>query len=353
MIRIDPRRRENTMPPPSSSPLVIAEAGVNHNGDLARALEMVDAAAEAGADVVKFQAFRAEDLVAAGAPTARYQKDNTGEGDQIVLLRELELDLAAFAAIADACAACGIEFLATAFDVDVIEDLVDLGMRRIKVASGEITNMPAIRRFAGLALPMIISTGMATEAEIDAAVTTAKGAGAADITLLQCTSLYPAPPESLNLRAMQGMSDSFGLPVGFSDHSLGDTAAIAAVALGASVVEKHFTLDRSLPGPDHSASLEPDELASMIGKLKEIGILLGDGKKTPSAAEQETAALVRRSWHAACDLSAGTVLAEDHIVLKRPADGLSPSVSLVGRQTARSVGRDAPITAADIAGAGQ
>lgn len=327
---------------------VIAEAGVNHNGDLGRARDMVAAAAEAGADIVKFQAFRAEELVAAGAGTAPYQKANTGLDDQISLLRALELSRDDFAVLADDCKRQGIGFLATAFDVGIIDDLVQMGMTRIKVASGELTNSPALRRFAAHGLPLIVSTGMATMEEIGTAVDVLGTAGAGDITLLQCTSLYPAPAETLNLRAMTAIAERFGLPVGFSDHSIGDTAAVAAVALGASTIEKHFTLDRALPGPDHQASLEPGELASMIAKLRDVGVMLGDGDKRPSSDEQATALLVRRSWHAARDLAAGTVLSEGDVLLKRPADGLPPATPLVGQRMGRAVARDEPIRADDV-----
>lgn len=321
-------------------PLVIAEAGVNHNGDIGRARDMVAAAAEAGADVVKFQAFTAAGLVARGAQTAAYQAANTGKNDQFNLLGELELSRDEFAILAEDCRRHRIGFLATAFDTETVETLVSMGMDRIKVASGELTNTPALQRFAKLGLPVLLSTGMATMDEVDAAVDTLHDAGASDITLLHCTSLYPAPADALNLRAMAAMAERFGLPVGYSDHSLGDHAAIAAVALGARVVEKHFTLDRALPGPDHKASLEPNELADMIRKLREIVIMLGDGVKRPAAGEAETAAVVRRSWHAARDIPAGTVLAATDLVLKRPADGLVPNECPIGRRLAVALRAD-------------
>lgn len=315
-------------------PLVIAEAGVNHNGDLARAREMVAAIAEAGADIVKFQVFTAAGLVARGAQTAAYQAANTGKDDQISLLGELELSRDDFAVLAEDCRRHRIGFLATAFDVEIVEALIEMGMGRIKIASGEITNTPALERFAALGLPVILSTGMATMDEVGAAIETLNAAGANDITLLHCTSLYPAPADSLNLRAMGTMAQRFGLPVGYSDHSLGDHAAIAAVALGATVIEKHFTLDRALPGPDQKASLEPDELADMVRKLHETASMLGDGEKKPAPGEAETVALMRRSWHAARDIPAGSVLTASDLVLKRPADGLAPDACPVGRRAA-------------------
>lgn len=335
-----------------AAPMVIAEGGVNHNGDLGRALEMVAVAADAGAEYIKFQAFSAAELVAAGAGTAAYQAANTGEADQAALLRGLELSVDAFAEVAAACRAHGVGFLCTAFDAEAIDVLVGLGMDRVKVASGELTNLPTLRRFAALGLPILLSTGMATLDEVGVAVDTLRSAGAADITLLHCTSLYPAAPESLNLRAMATMAEAFGLPVGYSDHSLGSHAAVAAVALGAVVIEKHFTLDRTLPGPDHKASLEPGELVAMVRKLRETAVMLGDGTKKPAPGEAETAALVRRSWHARRDLPAGTVVAAADVALKRPADGLPPADSPIGRTLCVAVRADAPVRAADIVNGG-
>ena len=328
--------------------LIIAEAGVNHNGDLGRARDMVSAAAEAGADYVKFQAFDAAELIAPGTATAGYQQSNTGEADQIALVKPLELSRDDFSDLAELCAKRGVKFLATPFDIEFTADLVGLGMDRLKIASGELTNDPALIHFASFGLPILMSTGMATMGEVAHAVDVLREAGARDVTLLHCTSLYPAPDQTLNLRALPTMADAFGLPVGYSDHSLGDHAAIAAVALGATVIEKHFTLDKSLPGPDHAASLEPDELKTMIDKLRTIEIMLGDGQKRPARGEPETAALVRRSWHAARDLSAGTLLVEDDLVLKRPANGLAPKERLVGRRLRVPLSADEPIRATDL-----
>lgn len=329
-------------------PLIIAEAGVNHDGDPGRAREMVAAAAEAGADYIKFQGFRADEIVTAGAETAAYQATNTGVRNQHELLRALEIPLDEMALLAAECRSRAIRFLCTPFDVSMAGDLVDMGMDRIKVASGELTNAPALARFAGFGLPVILSTGMATIDEVGTAVAALRDGGADDITLLHCTSLYPAPPDTLNLRAMTTLAERFGLPVGYSDHSLGDYAAIAATALGATVIEKHFTLDRNLPGPDHRASLEPDELASMIAKLGKTAAALGDGDKRPAPGEAETARLVRRSWHAARALAADTRLSEGDVMLSRPADGLAPADSPVGRVLARTLAPGAPIRAEDL-----
>lgn len=335
------------------APLVIAEAGVNHNGDLNRAREMVRVAAASGADYVKFQAFSAQALVSYNAAAAAYQKANAGVRDQLSLLRTLELSIEDFAALAEECRRVRIGFLVTAFDVEMVPSLLSMGMDRIKIPSGEVTNGPMLRELARLRLPVILSTGMATLDEVDAALAVLSEAGADDITILHCTSLYPAPPESLNLRAITTMAGHFGRPVGYSDHSLGDTAATAAVALGATVIEKHFTLDRALPGPDHKASLEPDELALMVGKLRDVASMLGDGQKRPVVDEIETAALVRRSWHARRDLPSGTHLAASDLVLKRPADGLSPSVSPVGRRLVHDIAADAPVRQSDLEESGR
>lgn len=327
---------------------VIAEAGVNHNGDLGRARDMIAAAAAAGADIVKFQAFTAEKLVAKGTATAAYQASNTSEHDQISLLKKLELHTDDFTTLARSCLDYKIEFLCTAFDVEMLAHLIDSGMRRIKIPSGELTNHPMLRRAASFGLPILLSTGMGTLDEVKSAVAVACEAGATDVTVLHCTSAYPAPDEVLNLRAMTTMRETLQIPVGYSDHSMGDHIAVAAVALGAVVIEKHFTLDRSLPGPDHSASLEPDVLKAMIGKLRATELALGDGIKRPAPGEMETATLVRRSWHALRELAGGTIITADDIVLKRPATGLDPGFELIGRRLARAVGADEAIGDADL-----
>lgn len=333
--------------------LVIAEAGVNHNGDLGRAREMVRAAAETGADYVKFQAFRAQGLVSHKAATAAYQEANAGARDQLSLLRELELSIEDFAILAKECRHARIGFLVTPFEIEMVPPLVAMGMDRIKIPSGEITNEPMLHDLARFRLPIILSTGMTTLDEVEAALTILTEAGAGDITVLHCTSLYPAPSESLNLRAMTTMARHFGRPVGYSDHSLGDTAAIAAVALGATVIEKHFTLDRSLPGPDHRASLEPGEFAGMVRKLHDTVSMLGDGEKRPVGEEIATASLVRRSWHARRELRSGTDLAASDLVLKRPAHGLPPSAPPIGRRLANNIEADAPIRQSDLEGDGR
>lgn len=328
---------------------IIAEAGVNHNGELDRALEMVALAADAGADYVKFQIFDTDRLVARSAPAADYQSANTGQANQSDLLRGLELDLDAFASIAKSCREQKIGFLCTAFDEDTIETLVSFGMDCIKIASGELTNTPALTRFARLGLPVYLSTGMANLDEVGTAVGTLRRGGAGTITALQCTSLYPAPVETLNLRAMATMARALNVPVGFSDHSLGHLAAIAAVALGAVAIEKHFTLDRNLPGPDHKASLEPREFTEFVSQLRQTRISLGDGRKRPTDAELETATKVRRSWHATVDLPAGATINATHIVLMRPASGLAPDTKIVGSRVVVPVAAGDAITADHLA----
>lgn len=335
-------------PAVSRSPLVIAEAGVNHNGDLSRALAMVTAAAAAGADYVKFQAFSTDGLVSREARTAAYQQTNAGETSQERLLRTLELSVDQFEILAAACRAASIGFMASVFEIDHLAPLLALGMDRIKIASGELTNTPALTCFAATGLPILLSTGMATLAEVDDAVRTLQTQGAKNITLLHCTSLYPAPMDRLNLQAISTMAQHFGLPVGYSDHSLGDHASIAAVALGATVIEKHFTLDRTLPGPDHRASLEPDELTAMIRRLRDIDQALGDGIKAPVAGEIDTARLVRRSWHTRRALPAGTRIGDGDVTLKRPATGLAPAHSPVGQTVVRPLDADMPVVPADI-----
>lgn len=331
---------------------IIAEAGVNHNGELDRAMALVDAAADAGANIVKFQAFRSRDLVAEGTPTAAYQKNNSGAVEQRAMLERLELSFDELTRIATYCRDRNIEFLCTAFDADMIAALAQMGMRRVKVASGELDNLPALARAGESGLPVFLSTGMAVLGEVRVAVEALRDAGGLDITLLHCTSLYPAPMESVNLLAMQTLRDEFDLPVGYSDHTLGDHVAIAAVALGACVIEKHLTLDRALPGPDHATSMEPAEFAAMCARLRATALALGDGVKAPAPAELEVARIARKSWHAATDLAAGAVLEIGNICLKRPATGLSAAQSPVGCRLKVARATDEPIRESDIIAAG-
>ncbi len=323
---------------------VIAEAGVNHDGRVERALALVDAAAEAGADAVKFQSFRAEDLALPGAATAPYQRARTGATDQLAMLRALELDGAAFAAVAARCRDRGIEFLSTPFSEDAVDELVALGVRRLKLASGELTNRPLLEHAAATRLPLLLSTGMATLDEVRAAVDwieavwgaqpppAAPGVAGA-LAVLHCTSAYPAPDAALNLRALRALAQ-LGAPVlGYSDHSLGNTAALAAVALGARVLEKHITLDRGLPGPDHAASSEPAAFAELVAEIRRLEAMLGDGIKAPRAEEMEVRAVARRSVVLARALGAGAILQRADLLLRRPAGGIP------AHQLAEVVGR--------------
>ncbi len=312
---------------------VIAEAGVNHDGDLSRARQLVEVAAAAGADAVKFQTFRADCVAGAAAPTAAYQL-RTGARDQRELLRALELDLAGFRELAALCAQLGIEFLSTPYDEESVELLAAIPVARFKVASGEITNPRLLRRIGRCGRPVILSTGMASLAEIERALGWLRDAGAGAVTLLHCTSSYPTRPEDCHLRAMQTLRDHFGLPVGYSDHTLGWEVACAAVALGAVAIEKHFTLDRTLPGPDHQASLEPAELAALVCAVRVVEAALGQPEKRPRAAEREALQLARRGLQAARDLPAGARLGPADLCERRPATGIDASEldRVVGRR---------------------
>jgi N,N'-diacetyllegionaminate synthase len=318
---------------------VIAEAGVNHNGELATALALCDAARAAGADAVKFQTFRAEDLVVPGAPTAEYQRRQTGEQDQFGMLRKLELSPEQHERIRDHCARVGIEFFSTPFSLEAVDLLVQLGVRRIKLPSGELTHRALVMHACATGLPVLISTGMATMDEVREALAWAREArgSLAGVTVLHCTSAYPAPDEALNLRAIISMGQALGLTIGYSDHSTGIEAALAAVSLGATVIEKHLTLDRTLPGPDQAASLEPAEFGAMVRGIRRIGAMLGDGIKAPRPQEQDAARVARRSIVASVDIPAGSALQPGMLACRRPATGIAPREwdQVVGR-TARS-----------------
>jgi N-acetylneuraminate synthase len=312
----------------------IAEAGVNHNGSLELAHQLVETAARAGADAVKFQTFKAERLATPEAAKAAYQRRETDpEESQYEMLRRLELSPAAHRELAEHCRRERIMFLSTPFDEESADLLNDLGVPAFKVPSGELTNLPFLSYVARFGKPLIVSTGMAGLGEVEAAVRAVRATGNEEIILLHCVSNYPADPVDVNLRAIETMTRAFGVPAGYSDHTEGTEVSLAAVALGACVVEKHFTLDRTLPGPDHRASLEPLELTALVRGIRVIESALGDGRKEPAAAEAETAAVARRSLVAARSLAAGTTLAEEMIAMKRPGTGLPPSMRsyLIGR----------------------
>jgi N,N'-diacetyllegionaminate synthase len=335
------------------SVFIIAEAGVNHNGDAERALDMVATAAGAGADAIKFQTFSAEKLVGPKADKAAYQKRETGEGGQMAMLKALEMSEDLHVRLIARCAECGIEFMSTPFDEAAADFLIGLGMKRIKIPSGELTNHPFLRFLAAKDLPLILSTGMADMAEVEEAVAVIASVrpGAGRLTVLHCTSNYPAALDEVNLRAMNAIAARTGMPVGYSDHTLGSEVAVAATALGARVIEKHFTLDRTLPGPDHRASLEPGELKAMIAQIRGVELALGSDVKAPSPAELEVRGVARRSVTAARDLAAGTTLGEGDLILLRPATGIAPRHldELAGRTLQRAVEAGTPLAWEDLA----
>ena len=326
--------------------LIIAEAGVNHNGDLALARQLVRVAADAGADLVKFQTFVADRITSADAPKAEYQKAATGTAEsQQEMIRRLELSRADHEALIDECRDAGIGFFSTGFDPESIDLLVELGIDRIKGPSGEITNLPLLRHIAAKGLPVILSTGMADLAEIEAAIAVLEQGGIArsDLTVLHCNTQYPTPMEDVNLTAMARIGEAFGIGYGYSDHTLGIEVPIAAVALGATVIEKHFTLDRTMPGPDHQASLEPGELAAMVAAIRNIErAMAGDGIKRPSPSECGNRAIARRSLVAARPISAGEQFGPDNLAAKRPGTGLSPMLwdDVIGRPAPRDFAAD-------------
>jgi N-acetylneuraminate synthase len=334
----------------NSRTFIIAEAGVNHNGSRELAMQLVDAAAEAGADVVKFQSFRAADLATASAPKAAYQAANTeGSGSQLAMLRELELSPSDQVALRDRCRERSIGFMSTAFDATSLAFLATLEPPALKIPSGDITCAPLLLQAARLRRPLIVSTGMSTLAEVEQALgviayglmSDGEPRGIADfagafrdplgrralerhVTLLHCVTAYPAPPEAVNLRAMDTLASIFGLAVGYSDHTLGIDVALAAVARGACVIEKHYTLDRSLPGPDHAASLEPAELGSLVAGIRRVERALGSTVKAPAPQELPNLPLARRSLVAARRIRKGEVFTAEMLAAKRPGTGISP-----------------------------
>jgi N,N'-diacetyllegionaminate synthase len=325
--------------------LIIAEAGVNHNGDIVLAKKLIDAAAEAGADLVKFQTFNANRQVTRSAKKADYQTQVADNNEsQHEMLRRLELSAVMHEELIEYCAARNIGFFSTGFDIESIDLLVSLGQNRFKIPSGEITNLLYLRRIGQLGKPVIISTGMATLGEIEAAMDELEQAGTprASITVLHCTTEYPTPMAEVNLLAMQNIHAAFGVAVGYSDHTPGIEVAIAAVALGALVIEKHFTLDRNLPGPDHKASLEPEELKAMVAAIRNIERALGDGVKRLTASETKNKPLARKSLVASRAINAGETFSAENVVAKRPGTGISPMRwdEVMGRKAPRDFEAD-------------
>ncbi len=326
---------------------VIAEAGVNHNGSPDLARRLIDAAVAAGADAVKFQSFHADALATASAPKAPYQAENTGSaGTQLEMLRALELDADTFADLCAYSDTRAIRFLSTPFDERSADMLAALGVPAFKISSGELTNTQLLAHVARFGRPLILSTGMALLSEVEVAVATAREAGAEQIALLQCVSAYPAPPADVNLRAMLTMRTAFRCPTGYSDHTDGTAVGLAAVALGACIIEKHLTLDRRLPGPDHRASLEPDGFRAFVAAIREVEASLGDGCKRPAPSEQLVAEAARRSLVAACAIPEGAVLTASMIVARRPGSGIAPTAltEVIGRRTCHAIDAGAVLT---------
>jgi len=318
--------------------LVIAEAGVNHNGDLQLAKKLVDAANNAGADVVKFQTFQASQLATEHAEQATYQKKaQVNLKGQLAMLERLELRPEHHVELIDYCQQQNIEFLSTAFDMSSIGLLASLKPKRWKIPSGEITNLPYLRKIGSQGLPVILSTGMANLGEIEAALAVLEQAGTprCQITVLHCTTEYPAPTEEVNLQAMNTIAQAFGVAVGYSDHTDGITVPIAAVGMGAIVIEKHLTLDRNLPGPDHKASLEPDQFTDMVSGIRTIEIALGDGRKRATESEIKNKLLARKSLVANRVINPGDLFTTDNLTAKRPGYGISPMLwdEYIGRKS--------------------
>lgn len=323
--------------------LIIAEAGVNHNGSLEMAKKLVDAACESGADIVKFQTAKLGSLVTKYAPMAGYQKENMREdSSQAQMLKRLLLPFDAFKELSRYCKMVGIRFLSTPFDLESIDFLKGIGADLWKIPSGEITNLPYLERVARTGEPIIMSTGMCVLQEVRDALDVLKRNHAGEITLLHCTTQYPTPYQEVNLKAMLTLRDTFGCQVGYSDHTLGIEIPVAAVAMGATVIEKHFTLDRGMEGPDHKASLMPGELKAMVSAIRNVELALGDGRKEPAGSELENLAVARKSIVAACGIKKGEEFTTQNLTTKRPGDGISPMewYRVLGKVAVKDFGED-------------
>jgi N-acetylneuraminate synthase/N,N'-diacetyllegionaminate synthase len=335
--------------------IIIAEAGVNHNGSVDIAKKLIDVAAEAGADYVKFQMFTAEKLVSTKAKKASYQVKNTRGGNsdtQFKMLKKLELSQKDFSELKKYCAKRKVKFLATAFDFESLDYLFDMGIDFFKIPSGEITNLPYLRKVASYKLPVVLSTGMASLSDIEKAVGVLNEYGIKKqlITVLHCNTEYPTPPKDVNIKAMNLIGEAFRVKIGYSDHTEGITVPIVATALGATMIEKHFTLNKNMVGPDHKASLEPAELKSMVNSIRLIQQIMGDGVKKPSPSEVKNLNVARRSIHLALDLKKGSILREKDLEMLRPGDGISPmDISLViGKRTAKTLKKGHKFNFTDI-----
>ena len=333
--------------------LIIAEAGVNHNGSLDLAKQLIDKAVEAGVDIIKFQTFKSEKLVSKAAKQAEYQQRNIGKKDegQLAMLKKLELSQADHEELIAYCKEKGIRFFSTAFDMDSIDYLHSLNMGLWKIPSGEITNYPYLRKIAQYQEPVILSTGMCELADIEAALNVLLefGVKKEQITILHCNTEYPTPFADVNLKAMLEIGEKFGVQIGYSDHTKGIEVPIAAVALGATVIEKHFTLDKNMEGPDHKASLEPDELKAMVSAIRNIEQALGSGHKTISESERKNIEIARKSIVAACPIKAGELLTEENLIVKRPGNGINPMRwnEVVGTRAVQNYNEEDPIELAE------
>ncbi len=327
---------------------IIAEAGVNHNGSLQLAKQLVEAVIESGAGAVKFQTFKAEQVVSITAKRAEYQKRNMpGKNEsQLEMIKRLELGFEDFRELKKYCDQQKIIFLSSSFDLESVDFLDELDVPYFKIPSGEITNLPLLRRIGRKHKPVILSTGMATLGEVEEAISVLNKAGTENIILLHCTTNYPTLPEEVNLRAMITLKQAFGLPVGYSDHTMGFAVPVAAVALGAVVIEKHLTLSRQMEGPDHKASLEPAEFKNMVESIQMIEKSLGDGRKKPTADELQIMKVARRSLVAARDIQTGELITEDSIAIKRPGTGISPMFLdiVIGRKARCNIPKETILT---------
>lgn len=322
---------------------IIAEAGVNHNGDMSIAKELIEKAAEAQADIVKFQTFQGKHLVSKGAEKAAYQKETTDiQETQLDMIKKLELSLDQHHLLMAHCQKKQIQFLSTPFDLESIALLSQLGLDTFKIPSGEITNLPYLEKIAKLKKKVILSTGMSNLGEVESAVTILNKFGTTDITLLHCTTEYPAPYEDVNLRAMVTLKQAFGLPVGYSDHTKGIEVSVAAVAMGATLIEKHFTLDKNMEGPDHKASLDPEELTQLVRSIRHIEKAMGEGRKKVSTAEEKNMVIARKSIIAKTVIKKGEAFTEENLTTKRPGSGISPMrwYEVLGSVASRDYGED-------------
>lgn len=322
---------------------IIAEAGVNHNGDIEIAKKMIDSAKEAGADCIKFQTFISKNIASKNSNKAEYQKKQMDNSEtQLQMLKKLELSFNQFKELKIYSELKEIDFLSTPFDLESIDFLHNLGMNIWKIPSGDITNLPYLIKIAKLNKKIILSTGISTMKEVESAINILEKNGSGEITILHCTTEYPTPYEDVNLNAMMTMKKYFNLPIGYSDHTKGIEVPVAAVAMGAKIIEKHFTLDRNMEGPDHKASLEPDELKAMVSSIRNIEVALGNGEKKPAESEKKNMDVVRKSIVANCNIKKGEVFTEENLTVKRPGNGISPMkwFEVIGQISPRNFDED-------------